>query len=306
MTEPDCLFCRIIAGQVPARRVHEDDLVVAIEDINPVAPVHTLLMPRRHVTSAADLGEDDGPMLGRLFAVAAHAGGRCRPPRARLSSRLQRGGRRWSVRAPPPRPPHRRTALRLATRLSRCLLAPGTGRRRAVGAATLLAFVAALNACASAERPSVQADVVPLPTPLQSWAPSTASVIAELGASVSGVGHRLDAPMAAYRPSEPASLLQAPRVVLRADLADPGDGFVVVYDAPDGEQASSWGRELAAYLGSGFGQANFTPDTQFSVAVRDDVVIFTSWSPGRSSDAASAESVFDAVAAVGDPIEVVK
>ena len=71
MTEPDCLFCRIIAGQVPARRVHEDDLVVAIEDINPVAPVHTLLMPRRHVTSAADLGEDDGPMLGRLFAVAA-------------------------------------------------------------------------------------------------------------------------------------------------------------------------------------------------------------------------------------------
>jgi histidine triad (HIT) family protein len=72
MTDPDCLFCRIIAGEIPARKVHEDDLVVAIEDINPVAPVHTLLMPRRHVPSAAELGEDDGPMLGRLFAVAAH------------------------------------------------------------------------------------------------------------------------------------------------------------------------------------------------------------------------------------------
>lgn len=72
MTDPDCLFCRIIAGEIPARKVHEDDLVVAIDDIDPVAPVHHLLMPRRHVTSAAELSEDDGPMLGRLFAVAAH------------------------------------------------------------------------------------------------------------------------------------------------------------------------------------------------------------------------------------------
>jgi histidine triad (HIT) family protein len=71
MNDPDCLFCRIIAGQIPAERVHEDDLVVAIDDINPVAPVHTLLMPRRHIASAAELGEGDGAMLGRLFAVAA-------------------------------------------------------------------------------------------------------------------------------------------------------------------------------------------------------------------------------------------
>jgi histidine triad (HIT) family protein len=71
MTDPDCLFCRIIAGEIPADRVHEDDLVVAINDINPVAPVHQLLMPRRHVASAAELSEADGPMLGRLFAVAA-------------------------------------------------------------------------------------------------------------------------------------------------------------------------------------------------------------------------------------------
>jgi diadenosine tetraphosphate (Ap4A) HIT family hydrolase len=71
MTDPSCLFCKIIAGDIPARKVHEDDLVVAIDDINPVAPVHQLLMPRQHVASAAELSEFDAPMLGRLFAVAA-------------------------------------------------------------------------------------------------------------------------------------------------------------------------------------------------------------------------------------------
>jgi histidine triad (HIT) family protein len=67
----DCLFCRIVAGEIPSTRVHEDDLVVAIRDIAPRAPTHILLMPREHVVSAADLTEADGPLLGRLFAVAA-------------------------------------------------------------------------------------------------------------------------------------------------------------------------------------------------------------------------------------------
>jgi histidine triad (HIT) family protein len=67
----DCLFCRIVAGEIPAARVHEDDLVVAIRDINPQAPTHVLVMPVAHVRSAADLTDADGPLLGRLFAVAA-------------------------------------------------------------------------------------------------------------------------------------------------------------------------------------------------------------------------------------------
>jgi histidine triad (HIT) family protein len=67
----DCLFCRIVAGDVPAEVVHADDLVVAIRDISPRAPTHLLLLPRRHIASAAELTEADGPMLGRLFAVAA-------------------------------------------------------------------------------------------------------------------------------------------------------------------------------------------------------------------------------------------
>ena len=71
MSAADCLFCRIVAGEIPSTRVHDDDLVIAIRDIAPRAPTHVLLMPRQHIASAADLTEADAPLLGRLFAVAA-------------------------------------------------------------------------------------------------------------------------------------------------------------------------------------------------------------------------------------------
>ena len=68
--DPDCLFCRIAAGTVPSTQLHADDRVLAFRDIAPKAPVHVLLIPRRHIGSAADLGEDDGNLLGHLFTVA--------------------------------------------------------------------------------------------------------------------------------------------------------------------------------------------------------------------------------------------
>ena len=67
----DCLFCKIAAGTIPADKLHDDDLVVAFRDIAPRAPTHILLISRRHIASAAELTEADGPLLGRLFAVAA-------------------------------------------------------------------------------------------------------------------------------------------------------------------------------------------------------------------------------------------
>lgn len=70
-SDPACLFCRIVAGSVPSTKVHDDDLVIAFRDIAPRAPTHILLVPRDHIASAADLTEQDGPLLGRLFAVAA-------------------------------------------------------------------------------------------------------------------------------------------------------------------------------------------------------------------------------------------
>ena len=74
----DCLFCRVIAGQVPGAIVHQDDRVVAFRDINPQAPMHVLVVPRRHVATLNDLtGEDDalvGEMIRRAAAIAAENG----------------------------------------------------------------------------------------------------------------------------------------------------------------------------------------------------------------------------------------
>ena len=65
----DCLFCRIVAGEVPSRRAYEDDRVVAFHDVSPKAPLHVLVVPRSHVTSVAAI--DDESLLGHIVAVAA-------------------------------------------------------------------------------------------------------------------------------------------------------------------------------------------------------------------------------------------
>jgi len=66
-----CIFCRIVERRVPARIVFEDDEVVAFEDTNPQAPIHTLIVPRKHLASLKDATSDDALLLGRLFMVAA-------------------------------------------------------------------------------------------------------------------------------------------------------------------------------------------------------------------------------------------
>ena len=70
MSSP-CLFCGIVANDLPATRLYEDDEVLAIRDIAPRAPTHILLISRRHIASALELTDADGPLLGRMFAVAA-------------------------------------------------------------------------------------------------------------------------------------------------------------------------------------------------------------------------------------------
>lgn len=67
---PDCIFCKIVAGQIPAKLVYQDEHVLAFYDINPVAPVHVLLVPIRHIESLAALTEDDAEVMGRLLAAA--------------------------------------------------------------------------------------------------------------------------------------------------------------------------------------------------------------------------------------------
>ncbi len=69
--ESNCVFCGIVRGDIPGTRVYEDDEFVAFRDIAPAAPVHILIVPRRHVVSIDDLGPDDAAFLGRLLLLAA-------------------------------------------------------------------------------------------------------------------------------------------------------------------------------------------------------------------------------------------
>jgi histidine triad (HIT) family protein len=71
MSENNCIFCQIIEGSVPATLVHRDERSLAIEDINPQAPVHVLVIPQEHIESLDEAGQRDEALLGHLLRVAA-------------------------------------------------------------------------------------------------------------------------------------------------------------------------------------------------------------------------------------------
>ncbi len=66
----DCIFCRIIAGEIPSRKVYEDDDVYAFHDINPFARVHFMIIPKRHIASLADTVPEDRDILGKILLLA--------------------------------------------------------------------------------------------------------------------------------------------------------------------------------------------------------------------------------------------
>lgn len=67
----ECIFCKIVAGAIPANKVYDDDQVLAFHDISPQAPVHVLVIPKRHIESLGAVTDDDGPLLGHLLSAAA-------------------------------------------------------------------------------------------------------------------------------------------------------------------------------------------------------------------------------------------
>ena len=67
----DCLFCKMVAGQVPVKPVYEDQDLVAINDINPQAPLHVLIIPRAHIASLNDLGTEHDTLVGSMIRRAA-------------------------------------------------------------------------------------------------------------------------------------------------------------------------------------------------------------------------------------------
>lgn len=67
----DCIFCKIIAGEIPSKKVYEDDQVLAFHDISPMAPVHVLIIPKTHIDSAAKITGENSLLVARIFEVAA-------------------------------------------------------------------------------------------------------------------------------------------------------------------------------------------------------------------------------------------
>ena len=67
----DCLFCRITAGEIPSKKVYEDDLCYAFYDIDPQAPTHFLVIPKDHIASVSAVNEENAPVVGHIFAVIA-------------------------------------------------------------------------------------------------------------------------------------------------------------------------------------------------------------------------------------------
>jgi histidine triad (HIT) family protein len=68
--DTDCLFCRMNRGDIPVDKVYEDGLVFAIRDIQPLAPIHVLVIPKQHIVSARELTDEETPLLGHLIATA--------------------------------------------------------------------------------------------------------------------------------------------------------------------------------------------------------------------------------------------
>jgi histidine triad (HIT) family protein len=70
MQMTDCLFCKICSKKLPARIIYEDERALAFEDINPQAPMHTLIIPKKHISTTLDLTKDDNDLIGHLYQVA--------------------------------------------------------------------------------------------------------------------------------------------------------------------------------------------------------------------------------------------
>ncbi len=67
----DCVFCKIASNEIPSKKVYEDDQIVAFNDLDPQAPVHVLIIPKKHIQSADHIADDDKNIIGKIFMVAS-------------------------------------------------------------------------------------------------------------------------------------------------------------------------------------------------------------------------------------------
>ena len=67
--DENCIFCKIIQGEIPSQKVYEDEEILAFNDINPAAPIHVLVIPKKHITSLAEMEDGDEKIVGKIYKV---------------------------------------------------------------------------------------------------------------------------------------------------------------------------------------------------------------------------------------------
>jgi hypothetical protein len=179
--------------------------------------------------------------------------------------------------------------------------------RPRLGAAVLVLFGsfivgAALEGCGLA---ASTAGAPPTPTvAIPSYTATIAETRRQVGAALATQDLELVDATEPFRPPESPTLFDAPRGVFQVVLpADPGHGYVVVYEFPDVASAAAAGAELAAYLGSGPGRVQFPPDTQHLIRQVNTTLVVYNWSPANSSDPAESK-IFTGLGTVGIGIDV--
>ena len=148
-----------------------------------------------------------------------------------------------------------------------------------------------------------------VPSPTSALAPASISPVialtrAEMERALGAAGLQLGDAHVPFDPPAPPDFATAPRSVFQVVLPqDPNHGFVVVYQFRDQATAAAAGQQLAAYLGTGYGRAQFPPDARHLIRQLGTTLISFSWSPANSPDPGTGK-IFDALATIGTPIDV--
>jgi hypothetical protein len=171
-------------------------------------------------------------------------------------------------------------------------------------AAALIAVASAvlIAACGGSTAPP---SVGPSPSPSPVTSVAAQATRAEIARALGARSIGLDDAEAPYRPPETPDLAGSPRLVLEAFLPDdPTAGQIVVYELSSAARADEAGREFAAWISSGPGRVNFTPDSRFVLRALGPTLVFFSYAPGSLQDPAAAAELAEALATVGTGIDV--
>lgn len=183
---------------------------------------------------------------------------------------------------------------------------PSANRRAlviAVGIVAVLVIVAAFIAGKAAAPGSPTFPPVGATTPPAGAA--AAATRSDVAAALAAVGLQVEDEQAPFRPAESARLTMAPRLVIRAVIpTDPDHGRIVIYEFLSTADATAAAQEQAAYLASGVGRVQFTPDTQFTLRVVGPTVVFYAWAAANSPDQVRAKAVETALATLGFEVPV--